>query len=280
MVREAPCGKDRTAAGDDAGDPLRGERHVAQEHAGVDGEVVDTLLRLLDDGFAVDVPGELVRVAADLLERLVDRDSSDRNWRVADDPLAGRVDVLARREIHDRVGAPARRPAHLLDLVVDARQHRGVADVGVHLHEELGADDHRLGFGVIDVRRDDGAAARDLIAHQLRCEALANGDELHLRRHHALAGVVELGHGGSEARAQRGAARRGGRLDIASLDDPRRAQRRQPGLGRDGDVGIPVGTTRVVQAQGGVRRVPAGAAGRCLRDLAEGHAQVLREPST
>ena len=34
------------------------------------------------------------------------------------------------------------------------------------LVEEVAADDHRLGLGVIDVGRNDGAAARDFVAHE------------------------------------------------------------------------------------------------------------------
>src|SRR5258708_26928221 len=44
---------------------------------------------------------------------------------------------------HDRVAAPADRPGHLLDFLADARGYRRVADVGVHLHQEVAADDHR-----------------------------------------------------------------------------------------------------------------------------------------
>ena len=79
MVGETPRRHDRTAPGDDPGHALRRQRHVAQEHAGMDREVIDALLGLLDDRVAVDLPRELVRIPADLLERLVDRDSSDRN---------------------------------------------------------------------------------------------------------------------------------------------------------------------------------------------------------
>ena len=62
----------------------------------------------------------------------------------------------------------------------------GVADVRVDLHQEVAADDHRLELGVIDVGRDDGAAARDLAPHELGVEPFAQRDELHLRRDHAL----------------------------------------------------------------------------------------------
>ena len=95
--------------------------HVAEQHAGVDGEVVHALLGLLDERVAVDLPGQVLGPAADLLERLVDRHRADRHRRVAEDPLARLVDVLAGREVHHRVGAPERRPAQLLDFLLDRR---------------------------------------------------------------------------------------------------------------------------------------------------------------
>ena len=162
VMGQAPLGHDRSAARDDAGDAARGHRDVPQQHAGVHREVVDALLALLDQRVAVDLPGQILRTAADLLERLVDRDGADRHRGIADDPLARLVDVLAGRQIHDRVGAPQRRPAQLVHLLLDRRGHRGVADVGVDLHQEVAADDHRLELEVIDVGRDDRAAARDL----------------------------------------------------------------------------------------------------------------------
>ena len=187
VMREAPLRHDRAAARDDAGQAARGHRDVAQQHAGVDGEVVDALLGLLDERVAVDLPGQVLGPAADLLERLVDRHRADRHGGVADDPLARLVDVAAGRQVHDRVGAPQRRPAQLVDFLVDRRGDGRVADVGVDLHREVAADDHRLELGVIDVGRDDRAAARDFRSHELGVEALADRDELHLRRDDARA---------------------------------------------------------------------------------------------
>ena len=128
----------------------------------------------------------------DLLEALVDRHRADRHRRVADDPLARLVDVLAGRQVHHRVGAPADRPLQLVDLLADRRRHRRVADVGVDLHQEVAADDHRLELGVVEVGRDDGAAARDLVAHELRRHVLADGDEAHLLGDLAAPRVVHL----------------------------------------------------------------------------------------
>ena len=146
---------------------LRGERDEAQQHAGVDGEVIHALLGLFDEGVAEDFPGEVLGLAADFFERLINRHGADGHGRVAENPFARGVDVLAGGEVHDGVRAPLGGPAHFLDFLLDARRDGAVADVGVDFHEEVAADDHRLGFGVIDVGRDDGAAGGDFAADEL-----------------------------------------------------------------------------------------------------------------
>jgi hypothetical protein len=129
----------------------RGQRDEAQQHAGVDGEVIDALLGLLDEGVAEEFPGEVLGLAVHFFERLIDRHGADGHGRVAQDPFAGGVDVLAGGEVHDGVRAPLGGPAHFLDFLLDARGDGAVADVGVDLDEEVAADDHRLEFGVVDV---------------------------------------------------------------------------------------------------------------------------------
>ena len=52
-------------------------RDEAFEDGGVDGEVVDALLGLLDEGVAVELPSEAFDLAVDLFEGLVDGDGSD-----------------------------------------------------------------------------------------------------------------------------------------------------------------------------------------------------------
>ena len=181
-MREAPFGQDAAAARYDAGHAARGERDEAQQHAGVDGEIIHALLRLFDEGVAVNFPGEVLGLAADFFERLINRHGADGHGRVAENPFARGVDVLAGGQVHDGVRAPLGGPAHFLDFLLDARRDGGVADVGVDFHEEIAADDHRLGFGMIDVGRDDGAArgdfgadefGRDLVRDSLR-EAAEN----------------------------------------------------------------------------------------------------------
>src|ERR1700722_15845936 len=120
MASEAPARHDRAAARDDAGDTLRGQRYISQAHAGMDGEIIDALFGLLDQRVPEHLPVELQRVAADLLERLIDWHRADRDRRVAQDPGSDVVDVAPGRKVHHRVGAPADRPRHLLDFLGDA----------------------------------------------------------------------------------------------------------------------------------------------------------------
>ena len=116
MMRQAPFRHDRPAARDNAGDALRGQVDIGQTHAGMDGEIVDTLLALLDQRVAVNLPGQIFGNAIHFFQRLVDWHRADRHRAVADDPFARVVDVATGRQVHDIVRAPAGRPDHFLDL--------------------------------------------------------------------------------------------------------------------------------------------------------------------
>src|SRR5947207_13439348 len=142
----------------------------AEKNPGVDGKVIDPLLRLFDEGVAINFPGQFFGAAADFFEGLINRDGADRHGRIANDPFAGGVDVFAGGKIHHGVGAPLRRPTHLLDFFLDRRRDGAVADVGVDLYQKIAADDHRLGFRVIDVVWNDGAPASDLASYKFWCD--------------------------------------------------------------------------------------------------------------
>ena len=164
------------------------------------GHVVDALLGLLDDGFAVDFPAQFGGITIDLLQSLVDRNGADGNRRVADDAFTGLVDALAGGQIHDGVGAPSGRPDHLLDLFGHRGGHGGVADVGVDLDQELLADDGRFGFGVVAIDRDHGPADGHLVADELGVHAFPFGHEAHFGGDGPGLGVGELAVGTVDGR--------------------------------------------------------------------------------
>ena len=223
VVGDTPLGHDGAAAGDDAGNPLGGQWHVTQQHPGVDGEVVHTLFRLFDEGVAKHLPGEVLGDAVDLFQGLVDGHGADGHWRVAQDVIAGGVDVLAGGQVHHRVATPAGGPHQLLHFLFDIRGEGRVADVGVDLHQEVAADNHRLQLRVVDIGGNDGPALGHFFsdefwgnglqvgAHSVAGEAFvaflggefvvqcfpglvfAQGDIFHLRRDDSLPRVVYLG---------------------------------------------------------------------------------------
>ena len=166
VVRQAPFRHDGAAARDDARQALGRHRHIAQQHTGVDGEVIDTLLGLLDEGVAEDFPRQIFGLAIDLFQRLVDGHGADGHGAVAHDPFARFVDMFTRRQVHHIIAAPADGPGHLFHFLADGRGDGGIADVRVDFHQEIAADNHRFHFRVVDVGGNDGAAAGDFLAHE------------------------------------------------------------------------------------------------------------------
>ena len=69
-------------------------------HSGMDGEVVNPLLTLLDQGVAVYLPSEFTHVAVHFFKSLVNGHSSHRHRTIAYDPLAGFMDIVAGAQIH------------------------------------------------------------------------------------------------------------------------------------------------------------------------------------
>ena len=144
MMGQHPFRHDRPAATDDAANAVHGEVNISKAHTGMDGEIVDPLLALLDQRVAVDLPCQVFGHAIDLFERLIDRHRPDRHGGITDDPFAGIVNVAACGEVHNIVRAPARRPDHFVNFFLNAGGDGGVADIGVDLDEEVAANDLRL----------------------------------------------------------------------------------------------------------------------------------------
>src|SRR6267143_342864 len=64
VVRQAPLRHDRAAARHDPRHAVGRQRDKRQANSGVDGEVVDALLGLLDQRVAEYFPGELLRLSS------------------------------------------------------------------------------------------------------------------------------------------------------------------------------------------------------------------------
>ena len=66
MMSQAPFRMDRPTAGDDTGHAFGRQRHITQQDAGMNREVVDALLGLLDQGIAKNLPGQVFGLAVRL----------------------------------------------------------------------------------------------------------------------------------------------------------------------------------------------------------------------
>ena len=179
--------------------------YVFQADTAVYGEIVHSLLALLYQCVAEQLPGQFLGPAAYLLHRLVHGHCAYGYGAVADDPLAGLVDIVSGGEVHKGVSAPFAAPYGLLYLFLDGRGGGGVADIGVDLHEEVPAYDHRLCLGMVDVGREGCPSGCYLVAHEfggdmglnaqgLAVHVLADGHVFHLRGDDTLFGVVHLGY--------------------------------------------------------------------------------------
>ena len=89
------------------------------------------------------------------------------------------------------------------DFLFDTRRESRVTDVCIEFYEEVATYDHRLCFGVIDIGGNDGAAAGNFVANELRSyvridaqhfvlKVLPYGYILHFGGDDALFGIVHL----------------------------------------------------------------------------------------
>ena len=95
MVGKTPLGHNRTAARHDSRQSLRRERNPRQSNTGVQREIVDTLLSLLDERVAHQFPGEFFRASAHFFKSLIDGNGANRHRRVAKNPLPDFVNVFS-----------------------------------------------------------------------------------------------------------------------------------------------------------------------------------------
>ena len=80
VMGETPFRHNATTTGNDASHARSGERHEAQEHTGVDREIVNALLGLLDESIPEDIPSEIFSLASHLLQSLINRHCANGDW--------------------------------------------------------------------------------------------------------------------------------------------------------------------------------------------------------
>ena len=206
-VGRHPLGHQRPAAADNAGQPLLGKRHVLSQQRAVDGHVVDALPGLLLDDVQ-EVPRLHVEDVVELLDHLVDRHGAHRNGDRIEDPAADGVDLVARREVHHRVGPVTDCRADLFELAIRVAHQRRVSQVGVDLGPpgDADAERHEAVFQMCPVGGDDHASPGDFVSDRFRGEPFALGDGFHLGRDRTGDGLLELGCHKRALRRRKGAA--------------------------------------------------------------------------
>ena len=194
MVSKAPPRHDGATAADDAGHAIACQRYIGQENTGVNGHIVHALFALLDDGIAEDLPGQILCYTIDLFQSLVDGHGANGNRGIAQDPLAGGVDIVTGGKVHYGVCAPLGGPAQFGYFFLDRGCDRRVANIGIDFGKEFTPNDHGLRLRVVDIIRDNGAAASHLSANEFRIAVLTQCYEFHFAGDDSLAGVVHLGN--------------------------------------------------------------------------------------
>ena len=154
----------------------------------MDGHVVHALFALLNNSVLVDFPGEFGGVTLHFFQRLIHGDGTQRGGAVAENPLAGFVNVLAGGQVHDGVCTPAGGPHHFLYFLRNGGADGAVTNVGVNFGGELFADNAGFCLRVVVVAADDGAAGGNLFPHHLCGHVFAGGNERHLGGDDAVAG--------------------------------------------------------------------------------------------
>ena len=167
------------------------------QQAGVNGEEVDALCRLLfeglEDQFVVEV------LDAPVEDHRVNGHRADGDGAVFEHSLAAAVRIAAGGQVHDGIGAKALGPLQLFEFLVRAAGKRRRAHVGVDLGQRGPADADRLEpvAQMHLVGGYDHAPGGDFVAHLLgRQVRLTVGCAAHFRGDHAQARVFELGYGG------------------------------------------------------------------------------------
>ena len=94
--------------------------YVVKADTCVDGEIIHSLLALFNQGVFVNLPTEVFYFSVDLFQGLINRHRTHRYRTVAHNPFTRFVDVVARRQVHQRIASPLAAPYGLVHLFVNA----------------------------------------------------------------------------------------------------------------------------------------------------------------
>ena len=97
IVNDAPFCHNRPSARYDSGKSFAHQIGMSFQHAGVNGEIVHSLLALFDKCVAVNLPRQIFDFSIYFFKGLVDGDSSHGDRTVPDNPLTGFVYMVAGR---------------------------------------------------------------------------------------------------------------------------------------------------------------------------------------
>ena len=138
-------------------------------------KVVNALLSLLYKSISENLPSQIFRYTFNLLERLIDRHSSNRNWWVTNNPLPRLMNVFSSWEVHDCVSTPAHSPNHFSNLLVYRRAESWVTNISINLNQEVPSNNHWLCFRVINIVWNDCTAPSNLISDKFWCNNFRSG---------------------------------------------------------------------------------------------------------
>ena len=213
----------------------------------MDGEVVHSLLALLDQSIPEYLPRQVFCLAVNLLERLIHGNGAYRHRTIAQNPLPCLVYIVACRQVHERIAAPLAAPHGFLHLLIYARRGGRVSYIGIYLDKEVCSDNHRFGLWMVYIGGNDGPACGHLISYKFRGDMRRDAK---LGTVHVLAnGYVLHFLGDDPALCQRHL-----RFSIPAALNPRPAEFRKTFGKINFHVRITVRTARIVYIHGGVLR--------------------------
>ncbi len=238
-------------------------RNIFTQYAGVNGKIINPLLRLFNERVAVKLPAQSIGIVINLFQRLVKGHSPDGRRCITDNPFARIMNVRAGGKVHHGIRTPERGPAHFLDLFLNGRSERRVAYIRVNFGAELPTNNHRLRLRMVNVERNHRAAGGYFCPHKFRFHLLTDRHIFHFGRNDARPGIAQLSDRPPRLRAQRLALQpmkclslirknfHAGAvlLHIAALADPCGTDRRKPAFEVRFVRGVGIRPAHIVEAE-------------------------------